>query len=56
MPMRAPCITMRPTAPVLPVVPSHGIFQQVQVLLAREHLRAAHAQQLEMLLDACSGG
>jgi hypothetical protein len=56
MPVRKPCITMRPTAPVLPAVPDHGIFEQVQVLLAREQLRAAHVRQLEMLLDACSGG
>ncbi len=51
----APCIVTRPVAPVLPAVPSHGIFEQVQALLAREHLRAAHVLQLEALLDACSG-
>nr|WP_314629046.1 hypothetical protein [uncultured Janthinobacterium sp.] len=56
MPVSAPCITTRPTAPVLPAVPSHGIFGQVQALLAREQLRAAYARQLEMLLDACAGG
>ncbi|MCC7703980.1 hypothetical protein IGS59_17225 [Janthinobacterium sp. GW460P] len=53
--MSAPCIVTRPVAPVLPAVPSHGIFEQVQALLAREHLRAAHVLQLEALLDACSG-
>ena len=56
MPVSAPCITTRPTAPSLPAVPSHGIFGQAQALLAREQLRAAYARQLEMLLDACAGG
>lgn len=54
--MSAPCIATRPVAPVLPAVPSHGIFEQVQALLAREQLRAAHVRQLESLLDACSEG
>ncbi|MEX0139900.1 hypothetical protein MRBLMS1_000667 [Massilia sp. LMS1-1-1.1] len=54
--MSAPCVATRPAAPVLPAVPSHGIFEQVQALLAREQLRAAHVRQLEALLDACSGG
>lgn len=53
--MSMPCIVTRPVAPVLPAVPSHGIFEQVQALLAREQLRAAHVRQLEALLDACSG-
>ncbi|WP_161781485.1 hypothetical protein OPV09_18970 [Janthinobacterium sp. TB1-E2] len=53
--MSAPCIATRPAAPVLPTVPSHGIFEQVQALLAREQLRAAHVRQLESLLDACGG-
>ena len=56
LPVSAPCIATRPVAPVLPAVPSHGIFEQVQALLAREQLRAAHVRQLETLLDACSGG
>ena len=43
-------------APALPAVPSHGIFEQVQALLAREQLRAARVRQLESLLEACSGG
>ena len=55
-PVNAPCIATRPAAPVLPAVPSHGIFEQVQALLAREQLRAAHVRQLESLLDACGGG
>lgn len=55
-PVSAPCVVTRPVAPALPVVPSHGIFEQVQALLARERLRAAHVRQLEALLDACSGG
>ncbi|WP_219114009.1 hypothetical protein [Janthinobacterium sp. UMAB-56] len=55
-PVSAPCIAARPVAPALPAVPSHGIFEQVQALLAREQLRAAHVRQLESLLDACSGG
>jgi len=55
-PVSAPCVATRPAAPVLPAVPSHGIFEQVQALLAREQLRAAHVRQLEALLDACSGG
>ncbi|MDN2713475.1 MULTISPECIES: hypothetical protein [unclassified Janthinobacterium] len=55
-PVSAPCIATRPAAPALPTVPSHGIFEQVQALLAREQLRAAHVRQLETLLDACSGG
>jgi hypothetical protein len=54
-PVSVPCIVTRPVAPVLPAVPSHGIFEQVQALLAREQLRAAHVRQLESLLDACSG-
>ncbi|MDN2675611.1 MULTISPECIES: hypothetical protein [unclassified Janthinobacterium] len=54
--MSVPCIATRPAAPALPAVPSHGIFEQVQALLAREQLRAAHVRQLETLLDACSGG
>lgn len=54
-PVSMPCIATRPVAPVLPAVPSHGIFEQVQALLAREQLRAAHVRQLESLLDACSG-
>ncbi|MGX9729067.1 hypothetical protein ACWYXO_00395 [Janthinobacterium aestuarii] len=54
--MSAPCVATRPVAPALPAVPSHGIFEQVQALLAREQLRAAHVRQLEALLDACSGG
>ncbi|WFR77818.1 hypothetical protein P9875_19065 [Janthinobacterium rivuli] len=53
--MSAPCLVTRPVAPALPAVPSHGIFEQVQALLAREQLRAAHVRQLEALLDACSG-
>ncbi|KKO63258.1 hypothetical protein VM94_03008 [Janthinobacterium sp. KBS0711] len=55
-PVSAPCIAKRPAAPVLPAVPAHGIFEQVQALLAREQLRAAHVRQLEILLDACTGG
>ena len=55
-PVSAPCVATRPAAPVLPAVPSHGIFEQVRALLAREQLRAAHVRQLEALLDACSGG
>ncbi|HEU4815764.1 hypothetical protein [Janthinobacterium sp.] len=55
-PVSAPCIAARPAAPTLPAVPSHGIFEQVQALLAREQLRAAHVRQLELLLEACSGG
>lgn len=55
-PVSAPCIAARPAAPTLPAVPSHGIFEQVQALLAREQLRAAHVRQLESLLEACSGG
>ena len=55
-PVSAPCIAARPAAPALPAVPSHGIFEQVQALLAREQLRAAHVRELEALLDACSGG
>ncbi|NHQ89967.1 hypothetical protein [Janthinobacterium lividum] len=55
-PVSAPCIATRPAAPVLPAVPAHGIFEQVQALLAREQLRAAHVRQLEILLDACTGG
>ena len=54
-PVSAPCLVTRPVAPALPAVPSHGIFEQVQALLAREQLRAAHVRQLETLLDACSG-
>ncbi|WP_171985052.1 MULTISPECIES: hypothetical protein [unclassified Janthinobacterium] len=54
--MSAPCIATLPAAPALPAVPSHGIFEQVQALLAREQLRAAHVRQLESLLEACSGG
>lgn len=54
-PVSAPCIVMLPAAPALPAVPSHGIFEQVQALLAREQLRAAHVRQLESLLEACSG-
>ncbi|MCC7597749.1 hypothetical protein IGS61_09645 [Janthinobacterium sp. FW305-129] len=54
--MSASCIATRPVAPALPPVPSHGIFEQVQALLAREQLRAAHVRHLETLLDACSGG
>lgn len=56
LPVGVPCMATRPRAPVLPAVPAHGIFEQVQALLAREQLRAAHARQLEMLLDACAGG
>lgn len=55
-PVSAPCIATRPVAPILPAVPSHGIYEQVQALLAREQLRAAHVRQLESLLDACSEG
>jgi hypothetical protein len=55
MPVSAPCISTRLVAPALPAVPSHGIFEQVQALLAREQLHAAHVRQLESLLDACSG-
>lgn len=55
-PVIAPCIATLPAAPALPAVPSHGIFEQVQALLAREQLRAAHVHQLESLLEACSGG
>lgn len=54
-PVSAPCLVTRPVAPALPAVPSHGIFEQVQALLAREQLRAAHVRQLEALIDACSG-
>ncbi|WP_215408420.1 hypothetical protein [Janthinobacterium sp. JC611] len=54
--MSAPCIATLPVALALPAVPSHGIFEQVQALLAREQLRAAHVRQLEALLEACSGG
>lgn len=54
-PVSAPCIATRPVAPALPAVPSHGIFEQVQALLVREQLRAAHVRQLEALLDACGG-
>ena len=55
LPLSAPCMATRPMAPVLPAVPAHGIFDQVQALLAREQLRAAYARQLELLLDACAG-
>ncbi len=55
-PVSAPCIATLPVALALPAVPSHGIFEQVQALLAREQLRAAHVRQLEALLEACSGG
>ncbi|OEZ71262.1 hypothetical protein JAB5_25620 [Janthinobacterium sp. HH103] len=55
-PVSAPCIATRPASPALPAVPAHGIFEQVQALLAREQLRAAHVRQLEALLDACAGG
>ncbi|MCC7681869.1 hypothetical protein [Janthinobacterium sp. FW305-128] len=54
--MSAPCIATRPASPALPAVPAHGIFEQVQALLACEQLRAAHVRQLEALLDACAGG
>lgn len=54
LPVSVPCMAKRPVAPALPAVPAHGIFEQVQALLAREQLRAAYARQLEMLLDACS--
>ncbi|MDN2709582.1 hypothetical protein O0880_09140 [Janthinobacterium sp. SUN118] len=53
-PVAQPCITSRPVAPALPPVPARGIFAQVQALLAREHLHAAYARQLEALLDACA--
>ncbi len=56
LPVSVPCAATRPKAPVLPAVPAHGIFEQVQALLAREQLHAAYARQLEMLLDACSSG
>lgn len=54
LPVSVPCMAKRPMAPALPAVPDHGIFEQVQALLAREQLRAAYARQLELLLDACS--
>lgn len=53
-PVAQPCIVSRPVAPALPPVPARGIFAQVQALLAREHLHAAYARQLEALLDACA--
>ncbi len=55
LPIGMPCIVARPAAPGLPAVPSHGIFAQVQALLAREHLRAAYVRQLEALIDGCAG-
>lgn len=55
LPIGVPCIAVRPAAPVLPTVPQHGIFEQVQALLAREHLRAAYVRQLEALMDGCAG-
>lgn len=55
LPIGVPCIAVRPAAPVLPAVPQHGIFEQVQALLAREHLRAAYVRQLEALMDGCAG-
>ncbi|MFM2089433.1 MAG: hypothetical protein RLZZ237_4302 [Pseudomonadota bacterium] len=54
LPLAVPCISSRPTAPSLPVVPSSGIYPQVQALLAREKLRAAYERELEALLDACA--
>ncbi|WP_426070239.1 hypothetical protein [Janthinobacterium sp. DSP2-3-3] len=39
----------------MPAVPQHGIFAQVQALLAREHLRTAYVLQLEALMVGCAG-
>jgi len=54
LPIAVPCIAVRPAAPLLPAVPQHGIFAQVQALLAREQLRTAYVQQLEALMDGCA--
>jgi hypothetical protein len=56
LPLAVPCISSRPIAPSLPVVPSSGIYPQAQALLAREKLRAAYQRELEALLDACAAG
>lgn len=56
LPLAVPCISSRPAGPLLPVVPSSGIYPQVQALLAREKLRAAYERELEALLDACAAG
>ncbi|MGK5012651.1 hypothetical protein [Janthinobacterium sp. MDB2-8] len=50
-----PCIAVLPAAPLLPAVPQHGIFAQVQALLVREQLRTAYVRQLEALMDGCAG-
>ena len=55
LPIAVPCIAVRPAAPLLPAVPQHGIFAQVQALLAREQLRTAYVRQLEALMDGCAG-
>ncbi|KAB8058043.1 hypothetical protein GCN74_17630 [Janthinobacterium sp. FT14W] len=55
LPIAVPCKVARPSAPVLPAVPQHGIFAQAQALLAREQLRAAYVRQLEALVDGCAG-
>ena len=55
LPIAVPCKVARPSAPVLPAVPQHGIFVQAQALLAREQLRAAYVRQLEALVEGCAG-
>ena len=55
LPIAVLCSVARPSAPVLPAVPQHGIFAQAQALLAREKLRAAYVRQLEALVEGCAG-
>lgn len=55
LPVDVAGVHARAAGPALPPVPARGIYEQVQALLAREKLHAAHARQLEALLDACAG-
>ncbi|MDC8758593.1 hypothetical protein [Janthinobacterium fluminis] len=54
VPLAVPCIGAVPPAPLLPVVPQQGIFEQAKALLARERLRDAYEDELRALLGACA--